>query len=142
MTARVRPAAVGVVLAVVALLGWLLWPSNGGHPNATVPTTSGATSSTTLAVPTTTAAPKSAKPSATLPSQSEYPAYAHMPYSGNGILVTVIGVNTPGYLLTIGVFSQTLTIAQEHAEYAAFLQKYGDSGRMYHPIFASQLSAG
>ena len=64
------------------------------------------------------------------PSQAAYPAYQHLPYTGQGLSISVTGF-TPTGQIVLEVFSQVLTVDQERAVYNAFLQGYHDPGTKY-----------
>lgn len=124
------------VLAVLAVLVILVLLHHGSSPPpATTAPVPGVGSTTTTLPATTTTSPVSgptttAPPSDRLPSQSAYPAYAHMPYTGPGFQVTVTGA-APGGRLAVEVFSPTLSVTDERALFAAFLARYHDDGSHY-----------
>jgi hypothetical protein len=80
-----------------------------------------------------------AKPSETLPSQAGFPAYQHLPYSANGITVSLTNVAPDGQF-DLDVYSPTLTIAQERVAYGNFLRSYNDPGTKYIATFSSSAS--
>jgi hypothetical protein len=129
-------ALVVLVLAVVlvVLLGVYFFGSSKTAPTAPTITT---TTTTVGPTPTTSTMTTTAPPSAVQPSQSSFPAYAHLPYTGNGIIISLVNVAPDGKFI-LEVFSQTLTVTEEKAVYQAFLQSYGDPGTKYLPEFASQ----
>jgi hypothetical protein len=63
-----------------------------------------------------------------------FPAYQHIPYDDNGILVTLTGVASDGRF-DLEVYSQSLTRVQERTAYERFLAMYHDPGTKYLPTF-------
>ena len=135
-----RPLTLGVVaLLALALVVWLL-VSGSGSQSATSGPTSIATNvppSVSSHTPSTTSLPP--QPPVHLPAQSSYPAYQHIPYFGDGIQVSLTGVTPDGHF-ELNVFSQVLSVPQERAVFAAFLQRYHDPGTKYVVTYTSSTS--
>jgi hypothetical protein len=119
--------ALAAVLVVLLTIHFLESSSATTTTQVTTTTAAGPTTTTTLAN----------TPTAILPSQAAFPAYQHIPYSGDGITIGLVNVAPDGRLL-LEVYSQTLTVSQEKAVYQAFLQSYGDPGTKYIPTFAGR----
>jgi hypothetical protein len=64
-----------------------------------------------------------------------------MPYVAGGIVITVTGTTANGRF-EIEVFSETLTLAQEHTIWNNFLSRYHDPGTKYLVAFAPAPPAG
>lgn len=60
------------------------------------------------------------------------PAFQHLPWSGDGIQIAVIGYTQTRAVLAV---STSYDLAQAKAVYSAFLARYHDSGRGYVPQF-------
>jgi hypothetical protein len=126
-----RVALLVVVIIVIVVAAFIIHGKDQTPTSSTVPPTTGVT-----VPPTSTTSVPPAKPSAILPSQAGYPAYQHIPYSENGITVSLTNV-APDGKFDLDVYSQTLTIAQERVAYAAFLRLYNDPGAQYLPVFST-----
>jgi hypothetical protein len=138
-----RGRLIAIIAAVVVLgliIGFFVYQRGVTSPTTTtspITTTLPTTPSSTMPGVTTTTRP--AEPSAILPSQAAFPAYQHLPYDGDGITIALTGV-APDGKFNLAVYSETLTVGQEHQAYQDFLTLYRDPGTKYLPVFASSLT--
>jgi hypothetical protein len=61
------------------------------------------------------------------------PAFQHLPWSGQGIQIAVLGYTPDGQVVL--AVSSSYGLAQAKRAYSAFLATYHDSGRGYVPEF-------
>jgi len=135
---------IGLVVAIVVVV--FVRPPAPKQSSITTPSTHAITTPATQTPTTPTTSPTTTSPEAT-PAQiaaqtpptftgiNTYPAYQHMPYTGSGIAVSVLGT-TPDGKIKVYVYSDILTLTQTKAAYHGFLSLYNDPGTKYATTFA------